>query len=309
MRRLLPIPAASALILALLLPLPAAAQLPTGISDVVVVDAGVEPRQALRYHWSEDHRERLDSVVTVDIVAREADQPVMIMQLPISLSVRARVTQVAEDGTATVAMTYDDLAFGPISASGGGLPDGAEEAAAFDAAMAAIAPLLDQTRAWQVIDDRGAVLSTRMDLPDGFPAEIEDQLVQTSASVALLPEEPVGVGARWESTGTTVSQGVSLGVTTTIELIAIDGDEVALAMSLRLADGMEAELPTANPFEQFEILGGGSYLLDLGGVFPRDSTVDMTMTMAGDVPNEAGRTVPVDMTVSLDLALETHTLE
>jgi len=309
MRRLLPFPAASALILALLLPLPAAAQLPTGISDVVVIDAGAEPRQALRYRWSEDHRERLDSVVTVDIAAREADRPVMSMELPVSLSVRARVTQVAEDGTATVAMTYDNLTFGPMSATGGGLPDGDEEAAAFDAAMAAIAPLLDQTRAWQVIDDRGTVLSTRMDLPDGFPAEIEDQLVQTSASVALLPEEPVGVGARWESTGTTVNQGVSLGVTTTMELIAIDGDEVALAMSLRLADGLEAELPTVNPFEQFEIMGGGSYLLDLGGVFPLESSVDMTMTMAGDIPDGAGRTVPVDMTVSLDMALETHDLE
>ena len=60
-------------------------------------------------------------------------------------------------------------------------------------------------------------------------------------------------------------------------------------MSLRLADGIEAELPTVDPFEQFEILGGGSYLLDLGGVFPRESSVDMT--------------------VSLGMALETHNLE
>jgi hypothetical protein len=309
MHRFLPLPTVFALVLAILLPLPAAAQLPSGISAVTVIDAGAEPRQALRYRWAEGHRERLDSVVTVDVVAREADAPVVSMVLPVSLTVRARVTQVAEDGTATVALTYDDLAFGPMSASGGGLAEGDEAAAEFDTAMAAIAPLLERTRAWQVIDDRGSVVSTRMQLPDGFPAEVEDQLVQASASVALLPEEPVGIGARWEATGTTVSQGISLGVTTITELVSIDGDEVTLAMSLHLADEVGVELPTVNPFDRFEISGGGRYILDRGGVFPREASVDMTMEMAGDIPDGTGRTVPLDMAVKLDLALETRDLD
>ena len=54
----LPLVAASTLVAMLLVPLPAAAQLPSATSDVVVIDAGAEPRQELRYAWEEDQRER-----------------------------------------------------------------------------------------------------------------------------------------------------------------------------------------------------------------------------------------------------------
>ncbi|MGD8486906.1 MAG: hypothetical protein PVG27_08655 [Chloroflexota bacterium] len=304
MRRSLPIAIAGAL-LATTFPLPAVAQLPTGGSDVILVDAGAEPRRELRYDWTVGHREHLRSSVTVDMAAVEGGRPVMTMELPVSITVNARVTQVEENGTATVAMTFEDATFGPLSASGTGAPGGdAAAAAAFDEAMAAVTPLLGQARAWQVISDRGAVLRSTMDLPEGFPGEVEERMVQASSTVALLPEEPVGVGARWESTGSTMSQGVSLSVTTTMEVTAMEGDDVTLAMSTRLADGTEAVIPTVNPFDTFEVQGGGTYHLDLGGVFPRQAAVDMDMAMAGDIPDGSGRSTPVVMDIGLAMSLE-----
>jgi hypothetical protein len=289
---------------AALAPIPAAAQLPTGTSDVVVLDSGQKPRRELRYAWTLDHRERLESMMTLDIAANEGGEPVMDMTLPISMAIDARVTKVNPDGTTWVALSFDELVFGPLSASGGGLPDGDALAAGFDEAMAQVTPLLSETRVWQLIDDRGRVIETNVQFPAGFPPEARQQIMQMSGSVAVLPAEPVGVGARWEATGTTVTQGVSLSVISTMEIVAMEGDDVRLAMSMHLADDVDAVLPTANSFDGLSAEGGGRYRLDLGGVFPRASEVGVTMRMAGDAPDASGQVVPVEMNLDVRMTLE-----
>jgi hypothetical protein len=303
MRRRLPTAILILLLAAFVAPIPTAAQLPTATSEVVLVDPGHEPRRELRYSWALDHRERLESAVTLDIAAKEGGEPVMDMELPVSMAINARVTEVNQDGTVWVAMTYDDVVFGPLSASGGGLPEGDTAALGFDEAMAEVTPLLDETRVWRLIDDRGRVVKTNVRFPSGFPPEVQQQITQTSNSVALLPSEPVGVGARWEATGATVTQGVSLSVTTTMELVAMDGDDITLAMSMRLADDIDAALPAPNPFDELSAEGGGTYRLDLGGVFPRDADAGITMRMAGDLPDETGQVVPVEMNLDVRMTL------
>ncbi len=294
----------SAVLLALLIvPLPAAAQLPADSSDVVVVDAGEEPREALRYTWDVDHSERLQSVLSVGVAATEDGQGVMQMQLPVSMTIDAAVTKVEPDGSAWVALTFEEMQFGPMSLSGPEAPDEELASAGFDAAMEAVGPLLAEVRVWQRIDDRGQVLETNVQFPDGFPLEAQQQIAQTTSSVALLPEEPVGIGARWEATGTSASQGVAISVTSSMDLVERDGDEVAIAMSMRDGGGLETLLAVGSPFDEFDIDGAGTYLIDLGSVYPREASVTMTMGMGGELPNDAGITVPVEMQVDVDMAM------
>jgi hypothetical protein len=285
---------------------PAVAQLPTAISEIVVIDAGQEPRRELRYAWTLDHRERLESALQLDVAASEDGEPVMDMGLPVSMTLNARITEVNPDGTAWIALTFDEMTLGPLSASGGGVPDGDAAAAEFDEVMARVTPLLGETRVWQLIDDRGRVLDANFRFPAAFPPEARQQIARTSSSVALLPAEPVGVGARWETTGTTETQGVSLAVTTTMELTEIDGDVVTLAMSMRLADEVDVELPTANPFDELSAEGTGTYRIDLGGVFPREADADLAMRMAGDLPDDSGQVVPVEMDLDVRMTLRSR---
>ena len=309
MPRRLPASAIVVLLATLVIPFPATAQLPTGTSDVVVVDSGAEPRRELRYEWVVDGRERLESTVTVDVAASEAGQPVMDMTLPVTMTIESRVTKLESDGTAWIAMTFDDLVFGPLSMSGAGVPEGDVAASAFDEAMEQVTPLLDETHVWRLIDDRGQVIRTNVEFPAGFPVEAEQQIMQTSASVALLPAEPVGVGARWQSTGTTETQGVSISVTTAMELVEMDGDVITLAMSVQLSDDTDNVLPTANPFDDLSVAGAGTYRVDLGGIFPREAIADMTMGMAGDLPDGSGGIVPVEMQVDVAMAMEATALD
>jgi hypothetical protein len=309
MRRRLPATVLVLLLASFTAPIPTAAQLPTATSDIVVVDPGQEPRRELRYAWALDHHERLESTLDLQIAANEGGEPVMDMELPVSMAINARVTEVNQDGTVWVAMTYDDLVLGPLSASGADLPEGDAVAAGFDEAMARVTPLLDDTRVWHLIDDRGRVIETNVQFPAGFPPEARQQITQTSSSVVLLPAEPVGVGARWEATGATVTPGVSLSVTTTMELVAMDGDDITLAMSMRLADVDDAALPAVNPFDELSAEGGGAYRLDLGGVFPREADASMTMRMAGDLPDGTGQVVPVEMNLDISMMLRSTDAE
>lgn len=303
MPRRTPIVGTVALAALLALPLPAAAQLPSDSSDVVVVDAGEEPRSALRYAWEVDQSERLQSILTVGVAATEGGQGVMEMELPVAMTIDAAVTKVEPDGSAWVALTFEEMRFGPMSLSGPEAPDGDLAAAEFDAAMAAVAPLLAEVRMWQRIDDRGQVLETNAQFPEGFPLEAQQQIAQTTSSVALLPEEPVGVGARWEATGTSVNQGVAMSVTSSMDLVDRDGDELTVAMSMRDAGGFEALLMADSPFDAFAVDGAGTYRIDLGSVYPREASVAMTMGMGGQLPDAAGTVVPVEMVVDVGMTM------
>lgn len=55
--------------------------------------------------------------------ASEAGQPVMDMTLSVTMTIESRVTKRESDGTAWIAMTFDDLVCGPLSMSGAGVPE------------------------------------------------------------------------------------------------------------------------------------------------------------------------------------------
>ena len=290
-------------------PIPTAAQLPSATDDIVVVDHGAEPRRALRYDWTVGHRERLVSDLTVTVAATEDGQPVMEVRLPVSMTINARVTEVEPNGSAWVAITFDEMVFGPLSTSGGDMPDGAATAAGFDEAMAQITPLLDDTRIWQLMDDRGRIIRTNVQFPTGFPAEAEQQIAQTSGSVALLPAEPVGVGARWESTGTTVNQGVAFTVTSTMELVALDREDVALAMTMRLADDAATDVPTLNPFDGSPRTGAARTSSTSAASTRERPTSACSCAWPGILPNDAGVVVPVVMDLDVNVAMEATDLD
>lgn len=281
--------------------------LDTGV--VTVIDAGDEPRHELRYKWIDEHTEQIRADMSVDIEAVEGGVPVMFMRLPISMTIRARVTDVADDGRARVAMLFDDISFGPLEASGGGLGDGEAASAAFDETMDEAVQLMNGIRTWQVMDDRGTVLRSGMDLPPGFPAEVEEQLAQATGSIPVLPEEPVGLGAIWETTATTANQGVSLAVTTVTQVAGITGNEVRLESTLRMADGAAASPTSADIFDFFDVQGSGTSVLDLAGIFPRDLLYELGMTMAGNVPADAGGAVPLEMSVGVNMTMESEPLD
>lgn len=143
------------------------------------------------------------------------------------------------------------------------------------------------TMAWEVIkaDDTGAQVQTTIThapsapslvgitvnvrvssrgAPDTVTLAGDDELDATTRSLvrslvgaqqafgAVLPVEPVGVGASWQIAGTTEISGVRMQSVTTYHLDAVDGSKVTYHADLALsASDQDLELPGAGP-------GGGS---------------------------------------------------
>jgi hypothetical protein len=88
-----------------------------------------------------------------------------------------------------------------------------------------------------------------------------------------------------------------------MELVAMAGDDVPLAMSMRLAADIDAALPTVNALDELSAEGAGTDRLDLGAVFQREADAGITMRMAGDLPDETGQVVPVEMNLDVRMTL------
>ena len=72
---------------------------------------------------------------------------------------------------------------------------------------------------------------------DGLVTGFSDEL---AGMVAPVPEEPVGVGARWRSTTFADVGGAAVPVTTVYELTAIDGDDVTFTST---SEGTASDRP------------------------------------------------------------------
>lgn len=197
---------------------PAVAQ-QTDIStaEVNVLDPGAEPRQALRYEFVEGSTEVLESVIDNAIVVRINGAPTESLELSMTMTTTTTVTEVFDDGSARVDYVITDWDFGDM---GGMTPDPAE----LDAALG----IVEGLGGYWILDTRGAVLDFGLDLPAGIPAELSSQVDGAIIEVEALPEEPVGVGAIWETFTRTASGGVDMGMIQTTEITSIEGDVIGL---------------------------------------------------------------------------------
>jgi hypothetical protein len=97
--------------------------------------------------------------------------------------------------------------------------------------------------------DRGIVKSMKLDT-----AKIADPALQQILSSsgleklsAPLPEEPVGVGARWEVTQTLVANGVRMVQIATYELVALDDSTATLAVTIAQSAAAQKLAPPGMP--------------------------------------------------------------
>ena len=85
-----------------------------------------------------------------------------------------------------------------------------------------------------IVDDRGRVLGTEIDGLDAIDptiADTMDQLTSNSQFAHPLPEEAVGVGAKWEVSQILQLNGLDVEQITTYEVLSIDGSVVELALA------------------------------------------------------------------------------
>lgn len=245
---------------------PAATPSPDG---VLVLGAGSEPRQVLRYHVAKGTTNLVDLALDVDIDAGGQGGPLPTLVM-------------------TSEMTADEL-----------LPDGSTKlrttitnVTARDRAGSAITAeqMAEQTELMRGLVLRGTLVPEGMlrdlhvdaggrVLPPGLTAQL-DTLSKSFEQVAMpLPRTPVGAGASWQHSRTFTQSGMVMTTTTTFRLIAIDGDTLTFESATLVGGADQTVTQGSATIQLSKISGKGS----------GKGTVDLSrMAMTGELLAELG---------------------
>lgn len=195
---------------------------PAGAGPAVdVLDDGAEPRARLRMAFAEGAVATFRSTTTIDQSVGGASPGPITTTFDVTTEVLS-----VEGGRARIRATYADP---DVEAAPTAAPDvvaGAERGAA----------LLDGAVAELTVDERGHITDATFEPgADAGPVgeSIIDALLSNLSKLGVvLPDEPVGVGARWVLRSTVDTQGVVTATEQTYTVVAVEPGAVELAFTV-----------------------------------------------------------------------------
>jgi len=259
---------------------PAAGQ-PTTIT---LISPGAEPRTALRYNVSGGYQGHMDMNMTMGMSINLPGLAEQSVEMPtMKLGADVGVTNVTPAGDVSFDFSYTGVHFDQTSGVDPGLTSVIQE---MDAALKTV-------RGSGMMTSRGAARGFHLDLDKVANPQIGQMLGSLSNSlqsvVVPLPDEAVGVGARWESRQTYESNGLQMFQKTLWELVSFDGKIVRLKATL---EQMAPPQPLSNPampagaeMSLDKCTGGGTaaVAISLDGLVPTsevNAQTNMTMSVS-----------------------------
>ncbi len=238
---------------------------------VELLEPGVEPRATLRLTPAAGHTETVayssEVQTTMDLSAWPTDK---VSERQIDYRLLLQVQDVT-DGTITYSFVAEDIQRMR--------KDGRKEETLAGGRLAGRRGVLRVT-------DRGIPLSADFERDDAYEADDEELHFAISDSarrlVTPLPEEPVGLGARWQAVEVREFGPLTLVIVTRYTLLSLSSDSISVAASLesrrdgssidmrRVGQNADAELVV------LEVDGNAAFVQPLGGIAQTDRTAGST---------------------------------
>jgi hypothetical protein len=247
---------------------------PASTLRVKLLDAGTEPRKALRLHPQPGAEQTL--VITMKMAMEmkvgEIQSPAMKLP-PITMTMNTTVKDVSADGDITYQMVIGDTS---VSDDPGVMPQVAQ------IVKTALAGLKGMSGTG-ITSSRGLSKVADIKVPPGTPpqlSQVMDQMKEFFSRVsAPLPEEAVGPGARWEVKMPVKSQGMTIDQTASYQLISTEGERVTAKSSLTQNAANQKIQDPAMPGLKIDLTkmvgnGTGDVTLDLAQLLPSTGTFD-----------------------------------
>lgn len=258
---------------------------------VTLASPGAEPRTRLRYRIAADHKSAMLMTMAVGVSVNVAGMSMPAMEMPVmKMTANLTVTGVAPNGD----VTYE-VAFTGMSAEA--LPGMDPSMVAM---MQAAAAGITQLRATAIVNDRGINRDMKVDLDKITDPSLRMSLGSLSSSIESmstpLPEEAVGVGARWEVRQVVRANDAHTFQRIECELVSIEGAVVNLRAKIEQNTPPQVinnpMLPAGASMEIEKMTGSGSGTLAirLDGLVPTSeisstSSASMIMNMGGQTQN------------------------
>ena len=189
---------------------------------VRVLDKGSRPRSALRYQIAPGTTTTSTTTFRVASLAASGDRAAVTLLPGLRLDIVSGPAEVTERG---VKLPVD------VVKSEAVVPEGFDEKLAQD--LRDGAAVADNIGGWIEMDDRGRVIAAELNEQTkraGVPIRLLRMIINTRETLTrvLLPEEKVGLGARWETRKEIHAYGFKVQQVNTYTFVDRAGDEVML---------------------------------------------------------------------------------
>lgn len=269
---------------------------------VKLLEPGAEPRRELRFKPQIGDKQVLKFTTKMATETLLGDKPMPSFKIPaIIVPMSLTVTGVSENGD----ISYDvSLAEPSLAEAPGSSP---EMMKMLKSALSGLKGVMGSGK----LSSLGAAISFNFKSA-GNDAQSKQMLAQMHDSMAnislMVPEQPVGQGAKWEINQPIKSQGVAITQISTYELLSTDGDQLTLKTTVKQTAGRQkTQLPNmaGGQAEVIKLTGAGSgeIAANLTHAFPSkalasiQSELEMSVTSGGQ---SQGVVVKTDIQTTLD---------
>lgn len=274
---------------------------------VLVLDAGAEPRETLRYEIK--HGTTTNATMDFGLAAMTTTRrgATLTVTPGVRLHIVSGPSMQGKRGS-----TRFDVRIIKAEAI---VPEGIDPTVAQD--LNKSASVLNNVGGWIEVDDRGIVQRTELNEAakrSDVPVRLLVMIINARTSLArvLLPAEPIGAGARWEARKDLVLYGFEVAQVDTYTLTEKVGDELKLNVQIQ-----QTALPQTITFEEegielsvdsFKMNATGEVIANLNALETNASASGESVgslkvkTVDGTEDVEIDRAFQVRMTVTYDMA-------
>jgi len=267
---------------------------------VKLISAGAAPRSALRYAVPADAKEHMDVTLDMSMSMDMGGMSMPAMTLP-GMKIGADVAVTAESPAGDITYT---MGFTGMTMAAGADPAIAEQVQATSDFMKTVTGSV-------TINNRGVVRTANIDLGKMASSQLGQMLGSTSEmlknALTPLPEEEVGIGARWEVRYLVDAAGMKMFQRMELELVALDGKTATVKVTTEQTAPPQSVSNPAMPsgasmqLQKMTGSGSGTAALRLNGlVSPGTLNVDSATVMQLDI---GGNTQQVSVTTSMKMAV------
>ncbi|HEX6739371.1 MAG TPA: hypothetical protein VF310_13925 [Vicinamibacteria bacterium] len=291
---------------ALLLAASAATAEPPGTADgprVKLLAPGKAPLRALRYSAKEGQAGAMTMSLIMSMEMSLASQALPAQNIPeVRYGLAYKVTKVEPQGDIRYEFELKD----PQVVAGVGVAPMVLDT------MKAAMDKMRGLRGHAVVTSRGLVREADVQEPEGADAQLRQMLDGMRQSMnqlaAPFPEEPVGVGARWETALRITQNSITLDQVTVSDLASLEGDSGKLQITLtQKADPQKVQPKNMPPgaylnLASLDSTGSGETAFDLRQLVPVKAEIKMHSEMKAGLklgPDEQPMGMKMDMTMSL----------
>lgn len=269
--------------------------------QVKLLSAGVEPRQELRFKPPVNVRQTAIMTMNMDMAMSMAGQPMPTVKLPATvITMNAVVTQVDPNGDIHFKCSYSNADV---------VGNSTVPPKVLEAMRSQFKKIAGMSGSF-IVDNRGQNKGGNFVFLQEIDAQLKQQISDSLNQISSpLPEEAIGIGARWQTTSLANFRGMKATQTATYELVNLQDGVVTLNVSVQqqaqpqtlkqpgLPSGATLTLRSLNS------QGKGQVIVPLNQLFPIRSRLVMNANSQMAV-KQAGKAEETTMDAKMQMQLD-----